>query len=124
MDKASVDFLLSLADSLAMVRVLMVLSYRPDFKNPFPERSYVTRLGLRQLDENETHRLVGEVLPQATLPAGVQQLVAAKADGNPFFVEELIKSFVETGIIVERGGAFDFVRAPGTRSRSPTRSRM
>jgi serine/threonine protein kinase/tetratricopeptide (TPR) repeat protein len=98
-DKASEEFLLSFADSLAMARVLVLLSYRPGYRNPFPDRSYLTRVALRQLTEDETIQLAGGVLAGAPLPAELRQLIVAKADGNPFFIEELLKSLLESGAL-------------------------
>jgi class 3 adenylate cyclase/tetratricopeptide (TPR) repeat protein len=109
-DKASEDFLVSLADSLAMMPVLMLLTYRPGYRNPFPERSYLTRTVLRQLTEEETVRLAAEMLAGTQLPAEFRRLIVGKADGNPFFIEEMIKSLIEGGIIDQREGQFQFAQ--------------
>jgi class 3 adenylate cyclase/tetratricopeptide (TPR) repeat protein len=103
-DRTSEDFLVSFADSLSMAPVLMLLSYRPGYRNPFPERSFVTRLMLQPLSATESLELATQCLARTALPEEVRQLVLAKAEGNPFFVEELIKSLTEIGALRQQQG--------------------
>jgi class 3 adenylate cyclase/tetratricopeptide (TPR) repeat protein len=98
-DRTSQEFLVSLADSLSMASILMVLSYRPGYPNPFPERSFITRLTLQPLSHKETLAMAGQLLTVPQVPRQLSQLVVEKADGNPFFVEEMIKSLQETGAL-------------------------
>jgi tetratricopeptide (TPR) repeat protein len=103
-DRTSEDFLVSFADSLSMAPVLMLLSYRPGYRNPFPERSFITRLMLQPLSASESLELATRCLTRTALPEEVRQLVLAKAEGNPFFVEELIKSLTEIGALRPQKG--------------------
>jgi class 3 adenylate cyclase/tetratricopeptide (TPR) repeat protein len=103
-DRTSQEFLVSLADSLSMAPVLMVLTYRPGYQNPFPERSFITRLTLQQLSDKETLEMAGQVLTVRQVPEQLRQLVLQKAEGNPFFVEEMIKSLLEAGALEHRDG--------------------
>ena len=70
-----------------MARVLLLLTYRPNYRNPFPEQSYVTRLMLQQLSKTESDELARNVLAGADPPATLRRLIAEKTDGNPFFVD-------------------------------------
>ena len=106
-DKTSEEFLVLLADSLSMARVLMVLTYRPEYRNQFPERSFVTRLILRQLSDQESVQMASGILAVDRLPDHVKNLVLRQAEGNPFFVEEMIKSLLETGVLRVRDGAYE-----------------
>jgi class 3 adenylate cyclase/tetratricopeptide (TPR) repeat protein len=98
-DRTSQEFLVSLADSLSMAPILMVLSYRPGYPNPFPERSFITRLTLQPLNPKETLEMAGQLLTVPHVPKRLSQLVLEKAEGNPFFIEEMIKSLQETGAL-------------------------
>lgn len=109
-DRTSQEFLVSLADSLSMAPVLMVLTYRPGYQNPFPERSFITRLTLQQLTQKETLEMAGQVLTVRQVPEQLSQLVLEKADGNPFFVEEMIKSLLEAGALEHRDGSYKAAR--------------
>jgi class 3 adenylate cyclase/tetratricopeptide (TPR) repeat protein len=104
-DRTSQDFLVSLADSLSMAPILMVLTYRPGYQNPFPERSFVSRLTLQQLSDKETLEMAGQILTARQVPEQLRQLVLEKAEGNPFFVEEMIKSLLEAGALEACDGA-------------------
>ena len=99
MDKASEDTLLYLADSFAAARVLLVLTYRPGYQNPFGERTYTTRRTLDRLSNQESVRLAEGMLAATDFPADLRALITQKAEGNPFFVEELIKSLLELGVL-------------------------
>ena len=54
MDKASEEMLLYLADSIAASPVLMILTYRPGYSNPFGDRTYATRQALNRLSDPES----------------------------------------------------------------------
>jgi class 3 adenylate cyclase len=61
-DKTSEEVLLYLTDSIAAARVLLLLTYRPGYRNPFGERTYFTRLVLHTLSEQESIRMAEGVL--------------------------------------------------------------
>jgi class 3 adenylate cyclase/tetratricopeptide (TPR) repeat protein len=103
-DRTSEDFLVSTADSLSMAPILMVLSYRPEYHNSFPERSFITRLTLQRLSNEESLEMAGQILGTSHLPQLLRTLVVEKAEGNPFFVEEMIKSLIETGALHQSDG--------------------
>jgi ABC-type oligopeptide transport system substrate-binding subunit/class 3 adenylate cyclase/tetratricopeptide (TPR) repeat protein len=62
---------------------------------------YHTRLNLRPLSKTESRLLVAEILKKITqIPAALRELVISGAEGNPFYIEELIKMLVEDGVII------------------------
>jgi class 3 adenylate cyclase/tetratricopeptide (TPR) repeat protein len=109
-DQSTEDFLVSLADPVATARVVMLLTYRPEYRNPFPERSYVTRMTLRQLNDEESIQLARCALAGGELPPDLQQLIRGKAEGNPFFVEEIINSLLDTGALKRRTRRYELTR--------------
>src|SRR5437867_1884245 len=110
-DRTSEDLLVSLADSLAMAPVMMVMSYRPEYRNPFPERSFVSRMMLQQLTDEESLEMASRVLSVTNLPEELRKLVIGKTEGNPFFVEEMLKSLLETGALQPRQGKDQALKA-------------
>jgi class 3 adenylate cyclase/tetratricopeptide (TPR) repeat protein len=110
-DKTSEDFLVSLAESLTMAPVLLLASYRSTYRNPFPELSFITRLALNQLSSRESAELTSKILDGAEPPPELQRLVTAKAEGNPFFVEEMVKSLLETGALQRHNGRYEAAKA-------------
>src|SRR5437016_4853201 len=103
-DGATEQFLAALVDSIPALRALLVFTYRPGYANPFGERSYFTRIVLAALSIEDSARMAAAVLAVDELPDDLRMLIAGKAEGNPFYVEELVKSLEESGILrrVER----------------------
>ncbi len=106
MDKASEDLLLYLADSCTAARVLLILTHRPGYQNPFGDRSYATRQVLNRLSDEESIRLAEGMLATSDFPSELRGLITRKAEGNPFFVEEVIKSLLEIGALERQNGHY------------------
>ncbi len=63
--------------------------------HPFGERTYHTRLALPPLSTQDSMQMAQAILATEQLPAALQTLIMQKAEGNPFFVEEVVKSLQE-----------------------------
>ncbi len=109
-DTNSADALTALVDVIGAVPVLMVLSYRPSFTHSLGERSYYNRLALGHLARGESEVLAEGVLQVTTLPQQVKQLITSKAEGNPFFIEEVSKSLLESGFLRKTNGTYSVER--------------
>ncbi|MGH7898026.1 MAG: ATP-binding protein, partial [Candidatus Binatia bacterium] len=94
-DAPSEEYLNYLSDALPTARVLLLCTYRPGYRNPFAERSYATRIALQPLSAEESTSMAARMLETSSLPAEVRAVITRKAEGNPFFVEEVTKSLVE-----------------------------
>jgi len=89
-DQTSEAYVASLVERLAAVPVMLLATYRPGYRPPWLDRSYATQLALRPLGREESLAIVSEVLPgMATDPRA--RLILDKAEGNPFFLEELAR---------------------------------
>jgi class 3 adenylate cyclase/tetratricopeptide (TPR) repeat protein len=102
-DRATLEFLSYLLDSIPRSRVLILLTIRPGHEFAVGERTYATRLVLRNLSEAEAGEMAEAALASADLPEDLRGLIRRKAEGNPFFVEEVIKALGETGAIRRDG---------------------
>jgi class 3 adenylate cyclase/tetratricopeptide (TPR) repeat protein len=110
MDRATEEYLLSVADSVAASRVLLILTYRPGYVHPFGERTYHTRLALNALSNEDSVQMAHSVLAAESLPADLRALIVRKAEGNPFFIEEVVKSLQEVGAIRKAGDRYVLAR--------------
>jgi class 3 adenylate cyclase/tetratricopeptide (TPR) repeat protein len=111
-DKASEEFLEYLTESVPAVSVLVLFTHRPGYRHPFGDRSFHRRLSLQTLGEGEMGRMAEGVLGGKRVPLALRALIAAKAEGNPFFVEEVVRSLFEDGSLRRVGDAVELARAP------------
>jgi len=106
MDKATEETLQFTADSVPSHRILQVLTYRPGYGHPFGERTYHTRIALTALSGEDTVQMAQAMLAVEHLPEELRALIARKAEGNPFFVEEVVKSLQEIGALRRAGDRY------------------
>jgi class 3 adenylate cyclase/tetratricopeptide (TPR) repeat protein len=109
-DEASERSLLYSADSIPGCRVLQILTYRPGYTHPFGERTYHTRIALTTLSSEDSVRMAQALLAAQSLPDELKSLIVSKAEGNPFFVEEVVKSLQELGAIRRDGERYVLAR--------------
>ena len=106
-DQESLDVLWTLADELPDDRLMIVGLARPDVdldEEWFNEHSFARRIALDPLDREASAALVREVLTRVDhLPDELVDLIVDRSDGNPFFVEELVKMLRDHGVIVDAG---------------------
>ena len=96
-DPTSEEFVTTLVDSLPGAAVLLLATYRPGYRPPWVAKSYTTQLALPPLSARDSVRVVEAVLRQGTaLP--LADAILAKAEGNPFFLEELAHMLVRRKI--------------------------
>ena len=108
-DPSSLDLLTQLIEHVPRTRQLVVLSFRPEFKPPWPEGPELERLNLNRLDREASARIVTEI---AGMPAPTELLdqLVEKADGVPLYLEELTKLVSEQGLIRHGNGRLDPAR--------------
>jgi DNA-binding NtrC family response regulator/tetratricopeptide (TPR) repeat protein len=96
-DPTSEELCLSLVERLADGGCLLLMSYRPPYRPRWLDRSYATQIALRPLGAGDSRALVRELAGDAALPAGAEAEILARAEGNPFFLEELVRAVLEGG---------------------------
>jgi ABC-type oligopeptide transport system substrate-binding subunit/class 3 adenylate cyclase len=105
-DDSSLDGISHLAEGLPDHRLLIVCAARPALFERRPHwgegQTFHTRLELGPLSRRDGRRLVAEILQKMVeVPDTLRDLVVAGAEGNPFFIEELIKMLIEDGVVVK-----------------------
>jgi adenylate cyclase len=104
-DAASVDLMRHVVDQLADRPLMLLLSHRPDALPPLVARAAQSVIRLAPLSLDDTRALVAGLFGSSDgdLLTQLQEFVATRAGGNPFFVEELVRSLVGKGVLVRRG---------------------
>ncbi len=110
MDAATEEWAARLAESLAAQRVLLVVTYRPGYTPAFGDHTFHTRLALTTLSAADIELMARELPGITELSADLEALIVRKAEGNPFFLEELVRSVGELG----NAGPLDAALLPDT----------
>src|SRR2546425_414503 len=110
MDKATEESLLYVADIIPTSRILHILTYRTGYTHPFGDRSYHTRIALNTLPGEASVAMAQAMLNTDSLPEDLKHLIVRKAEGNPFFVEEVVKSLQEVSVIRRDGARYVLTR--------------
>ncbi|UCD81042.1 MAG: AAA family ATPase, partial [Desulfobacterales bacterium] len=112
MDQATEFYLRFITDSIPAGRVLCILTYRPGYINPIEDRTFQSRIALDNLSTEDSLKMATSILSIDRLPQALQTLIAGKAEGNPFFVEEVVKTLRETGVIRRSEDSWILAKAP------------
>ncbi len=104
--------------------VLVVATARPSLFERYPawgeNGDFHTRIPLDSLSPRQSRRLVGEILQKAEhIPASLVELIVEATDGNPFYIEELVKWMLEAGVIEKDGDRWTVLEQKIDRARVP-----
>ncbi len=119
-DEQSETALAALCDAAASCAVLLIVTYRPGYAHALGERTYFSHLALRNLPPQASTSMVAGVLQAAGIPPQLEQMIVEKAEGNPFYIEEVSRSLIEGGILRRTNGTYtlaqsvDSIRIPDT----------
>jgi hypothetical protein len=93
--ETSAAYLASLVESLAGAAILLLTTYRPGYRSPWLDTSYATQISLGLLASQDAASVVRSNSQHRALPDHLVQVIVDKADGNPFFLEELTRTLLE-----------------------------
>ncbi|HUE39623.1 MAG TPA: AAA family ATPase, partial [Candidatus Binatia bacterium] len=97
-DDSSRELLELAVSQLSHARVMMVFTHRPDFRAVWRSRVALTQLSLRPLSDEHTRAIV-RAIAGAALPATLEERILTKAEGSPFFAEEITRALLEEGYV-------------------------
>jgi class 3 adenylate cyclase/tetratricopeptide (TPR) repeat protein len=94
----------TLVESLPTARILLLFNYRPEYQHGWGSKSYYTQLRIDPLPAEGAEALLHALLGDDPNLEPLKQLLVAQTEGNPFFVEESVRTLIETKALVgERG---------------------
>ena len=94
-DPTSLEAFGRTVDRIAGLRVLLIVTFRPEFEAPWIGRPHVTALTLNRLAQREIDAMIDRVAGNKLLPANIRQDIVERTDGIPLFVEEMTKAVLE-----------------------------
>jgi predicted ATPase len=92
-------------DRIRRLRVLLLVTFRPEFDVPWAARPYVTALIVNRLTEHEAGAMIDRIVGNRLLSASIRQDIIERSDGIPLFVEEMTKAVLEAGGEIAAGRA-------------------
>jgi predicted ATPase len=96
-DATSDAYLAALAERLAGFPILLLVTFRPGYRPSWLSTSYTTQVALQPLGPDDSRQVVRAIQHNTPLPTALEQQLLAKAEGHPFFLEELVQAVVEEG---------------------------
>jgi class 3 adenylate cyclase/tetratricopeptide (TPR) repeat protein len=96
----------SLVESLPTTRLLLLLNYRPEYHHGWGAKTYYTQVRLDPLPLASAEELLQVLLGNDPGLVPLTQLLIARTEGNPFFLEESVRALAETGVLSGERGAY------------------
>jgi class 3 adenylate cyclase/tetratricopeptide (TPR) repeat protein len=100
-----------LVESVPTARLLLLVNYRPEYHHGWGSKTYYTQLRLDPLPPASADEFLQALLGDDPSLAPLKPLLIARTEGNPFFLEESVRTLVETGVLVGTPGAYHLVQA-------------
>ncbi len=95
----------ALAGSLGAHRLLLVVTYRPEYQHDWAGKSYYTRIRVDPLGDTNAHAMLDALLGHSAELEMLKGLLIERTEGRPLFIEELVRSLKDAGIITVSDGA-------------------
>jgi class 3 adenylate cyclase/predicted ATPase len=120
LDSETQAFLTLLSESVATARMLLLVNYRPEYHHEWGNKTYYTQLRLDPLGQEDAQALLSTLLGDTAALQPLKQLILAKTEGNPFFMEEVVQTLVEEQVLLGERGNYRLEKAPTDLHISPT----
>jgi tetratricopeptide (TPR) repeat protein len=105
-DPTSLELLDLTIDRAPIMRVLVIITFRPDFTPTWAGRPHVALLSLNRLPPRQRAEMIAGMTGGKALPQEITDQIVDRTDGVPLFVEELTKAVVESGMLTDAGGRY------------------
>ena len=101
----------SLVESLPTARILLLVNHRPEYTHGWISKTYYARLRLDPLPIERAEDLLRALIGDSPELRPLKQLLIERTEGNPFFLEESVRTLVETRALVGERGAYRLAKA-------------
>jgi class 3 adenylate cyclase/predicted ATPase/ribosomal protein L40E len=97
-------------ESIGTAKILMLVNYRPEYSHSWGSKTYYTQLRLDPLGRESAEELLSALMSDAVELQPLKRLIIEKTEGNPFFIEEIVRALFDQGVLV-RNGAIKVTRS-------------
>jgi class 3 adenylate cyclase/DNA-binding IscR family transcriptional regulator len=113
LDAASAEIVAQMADAIGGTRALFLLNFRPEYQAEWMAKSYYQQLPLAPLDPDSIGELLNDLLGTDASLADLPALIGERAEGNPFFTEEIIHGLILSGMLIGERGSYRLAKPLG-----------
>ena len=106
LDNSSEELLKYILESIPGARILLIFTYRPEFIPSWGGKSFQNQLTLQRLSNREALEMASYLLGTGEMERSLEVLLLEKTEGNPFFLEEFIRSLKELKLIERKGSTY------------------
>ena len=99
-------FLDSLVESLPATRILLLVNYRPEYQHGWGSKTYYTQRRIDPLPAENAQELLSATLGDDAALSSLKNVLIERTSGNPFFLEESMRTLIEDGALVGSQGAY------------------
>jgi tetratricopeptide (TPR) repeat protein len=110
-DAETQTFLDSVVDSLPTAAMLLAVNYRPEYRHDWGNKTYYRQLRIDPLSADSAEALLRALLGDDPAVEPLKRLLVARTEGNPLFLEESVRTLVETGLLAGEPGAYRLTRS-------------
>ncbi len=89
-----------LVESIGTAKILMLVNYRPEYSHGWGSKTYYTQLRLDPLGRESAEELLEALMSDAVELQPLKRLIIEKTEGNPFFIEEIVRALFDQGVLV------------------------
>src|ERR1700737_5446217 len=119
-DDETQAFLNLLADSIGTAKLLLLVNYRPEYSHHWNSKTYYTQLRLDPLGQASADKMVSALLSDGKDLIPLKRLIIERTEGNPFFMEEIVRALLDEGTLIHDGAAVRLTRPLNTLKIPPT----
>jgi predicted ATPase/class 3 adenylate cyclase len=109
-DSETQSFLDGLTESLPTARILLLVNYRPEYQHNWGSKTFYTQLRIDPLPAESAGELLQALVGSDSSLESMQQLLIQQTEGNPFFLEESVRTLVETKVLLGERGNYRLAR--------------
>ena len=96
----------SLVNSLGTSRLLLLATHRPGYQDKWGSKSYYTRIRIGPIEANTADAMLEDLLGNDPSLSRLKTLLVNRAEGTPFFLEEIVRTLIETGDLEGKRGRY------------------
>ena len=111
-DAETEALLYGLMEALPTARLLLLVNYRPEYRHGWGSKTYYSQLRIDPLPPENADELLRALLGDDPGFEPLKKLLIERTEGNPFFLEESVRTLVETQILIGERGAYRLAKAP------------